>query len=69
MAQACGVPLGAFGRSTGNDVSGHYKHHYIFVKLHSNLQPQLNFSWLEKELTLFFHGGSKEEEDQPSPSL
>ena len=27
-----------------------------FVKLHSNLQTQLNFSWLEWELTLFSHG-------------
>ena len=32
----------------------------IFVKLHSNLQAQLNFSWLEKELTLFSHGRRKE---------
>ena len=29
-----------------------------FVKLHSNLQTQLNFSWLEKELTLFSHGST-----------
>ena len=28
----------------------------IIVKLHSNLQTQLNFSGLEKELTLFSHG-------------
>ena len=34
----------------------------LFVKLHSNLQTQLNFSWLEKELTLFSHGRRKEEE-------
>jgi len=34
----------------------------FFVKLHSNLQTQLNFSWLEKELTLFSHGRRKEEE-------
>ena len=26
---------------------------YAFVKLHSNLQTQLNFSWLEYELTCF----------------
>ena len=30
------------------------------VKLHSNLQTQLNFSWLEKELTLFSHGRKEE---------
>ena len=36
--------------STGNKVSGHYKRHYflsLFIKLHSNLQTQLNFRWLE----------------------
>ena len=35
------------------------------VKLHSNLQTQLNFSWFEKELT---EEGRKEEEE-PSPSF
>ena len=33
----------------------------IVVKLHSNLQTQLNFSWLENELTLFSYGRKKEE--------
>ena len=32
------------------------------VKLHSNFQTQLNFSWLEKELTLFSHGRRKKKE-------
>ena len=27
----------------------------VIVKLHSNLQTQLNFSWFEQELTLFSH--------------
>ena len=43
-----------------------------FVKLHSNLQTQLNFSWLEKELTLFSHGRRKEgrkEEGRTNPHL
>ena len=34
------------------------------VKLHSNLQTQLKFSWLGKELTLFSHGGRKKEEEE-----
>ena len=37
----------------------------FIVKLHSNLQTQLNFSWLEKELTLFSHGRRKEEGSNP----
>ena len=37
----------------------------IFVKLHSNLQTQLNFSWLKKELTLFSHGRKEEEGRNP----
>ena len=43
-----------------------YFHNYCYValshsfaKLHSNLQTQLNFSWLEKELTLFPKEGMK----------
>ena len=39
------------------------------VKLHSKLQTQLNFSWLEKELTLFSHGRRRKEEGRPSPSF
>ena len=38
-----------------------------FVKLHSNLQTQLNFSWLEKELTLFSH--RRREEGRNNPHL
>ena len=34
-------------------------HFIIFVKLHSNLQTQLNFSWFEWELTLFSHGRTR----------
>ena len=42
----------------------------FIVKLHSNLQTQLNFSWLEKELTLFSHGRRrKEEEGRSNPHL
>ena len=40
----------------------------IFVKLHSNLETQLKFTWLEKELTLFSHGrrneGRRKEEEE-----
>ena len=36
-----------------------YFYVYVYVvKLHSNLQTQLNFSWLEKELTLFSYEGT-----------
>ena len=38
----------------------------FIVKLHSNLQTQLNFSWFELELTLFSYGRKKEEEPSPS---
>ena len=41
----------------------------FFVKLHSNLQTQLNFSWFEEELTLFSHGKRKKEEEGPTPSF
>ena len=34
------------------------------VKLPSNLQTQLNFSWFELELTLFSHGMKEEEEEE-----
>ena len=37
------------------------------VKLHPNLQTQLNFSWLEKELTVFSHG--RKEEGITTPNL
>ena len=39
------------------------------VKLHSNLQTQLNFSWLEKELTLFSHGRKRKEGRKNNPHL
>ena len=44
------------------------------VKLHSNLQTQLNFSWFEYELTLFSTGRRRrkeeeDEEEEPSPSF
>ena len=46
---------------------------FHFVKLHSNLQTQLNFSWLEKELTLFSHGrrreGRRKKKKEPTPSF
>ena len=39
------------------------------VKLHSNLQTQLNFSWFESELTLFSHGRRWRKEGRNNPHL
>ena len=38
----------------------------LIVKLHSNLQTQLNFSWLEEALALFSHSKMNKKEYQPS---
>ena len=39
------------------------------VKLHSNLQTGLNFSWLEKELTLFSPATFAHLPGNPNPHL
>ena len=41
-----------------------YFYDAFIVKLHSNLQTQLNFSWLELELTLFPLSQQQEEQEQ-----
>ena len=43
---------------------------YFVAKLHSKLQTQFNFSWLEKDLTLFSHGRRRRRnKEQPSPTF
>ena len=37
----------------------------FIVPFHSNLQTQLNFSWLELELTLFSHGKKEGRKNNP----
>ena len=42
---------------------------FFFVKLHSNLHTQFNFSWLEQELTLFSHGRRRRKEGRTHTQL